>query len=63
MYVQKALNLNKGVKLCLCVLIMITIDMLDLAAEITKAGYAVVVGDDSPFCLHCTELTVLRVAC
>jgi hypothetical protein len=40
-----------------------TVGLIDLAAELVRTGYAIAVRDDNPKCLHCTELTILRVAC
>jgi hypothetical protein len=39
------------------------VGLIDLAAELVRAGYVIAVRDDNPKCLHCTELTILRVAC
>jgi hypothetical protein len=44
-------------------LIVTMVGLIDLAAELIRAGYAIAVRDDNPMCLHCTELTILRVAC
>jgi len=37
--------------------------MVDLQAHFLRMGYVVVERDDNQFCLHCTELTMLRTRC
>lgn len=38
-------------------------DMINLEAHFLRMGYVVVERDDNARCLHCTELTLLRVKC
>lgn len=38
-------------------------DMVRLQSHLLGLGYVVVNRDDNPFCRHCTELTLVRVAC
>jgi len=38
-------------------------DMVELQARFLQMGYIVAVRDDNPYCLHCTELTLVRYRC
>lgn len=38
-------------------------DMINLHEHFLKMGYAVVVRDDNSECMHCTELTLIRIKC
>ena len=38
-------------------------DMISLQSHLLKMGYATLVNDYNPKCMHCTELTLLRIRC
>ena len=38
-------------------------DMISLQAHLLRMGYAVIVRDDNKRCLHCSELTLVRIRC
>jgi len=41
----------------------LAMDIVKLQTRLLKMGYIVVVRDDNPQCLHCTELTLMRYRC
>ena len=38
-------------------------DLAQLHANLLQLGYFVAINEPNPYCPHCTELTLLRIAC
>ena len=38
-------------------------DMVRFQGNLLRMGFVVAHRDDNPYCKHCTELTLIRVAC
>jgi hypothetical protein len=38
-------------------------DLVRLQSNLLRVGFVTVHRDDNPHCRHCTELTLMRVAC